>query len=90
MLRNLVDEKYTSRGGMVPVKWMSPEVCLNLRPSFQYMVILLFCRPSVTTGTPLPVMCGALVVSCMRYGVSDMDHLQIFPMLRCAEIKLKA
>ena len=33
-------------------------------------------RPSTTRSTPLPVMCGALVVSCMRYGVSDTNHLK--------------
>ena len=33
-------------------------------------------RPSTTKSTPLPVMCGALVVSCMRYGVSDINHLK--------------
>jgi hypothetical protein len=26
MSRNLVDEKYVSHGGIVPLKWMSPEV----------------------------------------------------------------
>ncbi len=33
-------------------------------------------RPSTTRSTPLPVMCGALVVSCMRYGVSDTNRLK--------------
>ena len=32
--------------------------------------------PSTTRSTPLPVMCGALVVSCMRYGVSDTNRLK--------------
>ena len=36
-----------------------------------------YCRPSTTRSTPLPVMCGALAVSCMRYGVSDTNHLNI-------------
>ena len=34
-------------------------------------------RPSTTRSTPQPVTCGALVVSCMRYGVLDTNHLKV-------------
>ena len=81
MSRNLIDEKYVSHGGIVPLKWMPPEVGTAKRHS-----LLLFKRPTyrplTTINTPLPVMCGALGVSCTRYGVWDIDHSQIFPMLR--------
>ena len=39
-------------------------------------------RQFSTRSTPLQVMCGALVVSCMRYGVSDMNHLSASPTQR--------
>ena len=39
-------------------------------------------RPSTLGSTPLLVMCGALVVSCMRYGVSDTNHLKPIPIFR--------
>ena len=35
----------------------------------------LFNRHFIIKDTPLPVMCGALLVSCMRYGVLDIAHL---------------
>ena len=39
-------------------------------------------RPSTTRSTRLPVMCGATAVSCMRYGVSDTNHLRLIVMQR--------
>ena len=33
-------------------------------------------------STPLPVMCGALDVSCMRFGVLDTSHLKATIILR--------
>ena len=33
-------------------------------------------RPYTTRSTPLPVMCGVLVYSCMRYGAWDTSHLK--------------
>ena len=44
--------------------------------------------PSTTRSTPLPVMCGALVVSCTRYGVSDTNHLKDTPTYRSADYAL--
>ena len=35
-------------------------------------------------------MCGALAVSCMRYGVSDTNHLKTIPMLRYTTVLLSA
>ena len=39
-------------------------------------------RQSTTRNTPQPVMCGALGVSCMRYGVSDISLLKPTPTLK--------
>ena len=80
MSRNLMDENYyISHGGKVPVKWTAPEVS-GRRYQMTYgknvMIICSLTRPFITRSTPLPVMCGALVVSCMRYGVSDTNHLK--------------
>ena len=36
----------------------------------------LFSRLCTIRSTPQPVMCGVLGVSCMRYGVSDTNHLK--------------
>ena len=38
-------------------------------------------------STPQPVMCGVLGVSCMRYGVSDTNHLKATPMLMCVHTR---
>lgn len=37
----------------------------------QHAFILPACRPWDTRSTPLPVMCGAMAVSCMNCGASD-------------------
>ena len=37
------------------------------------------CRLCTIRSTPQPVMCGVLGVSCMRYGVSDTNHLKATP-----------
>ena len=47
-------------------------------------------KPSTTRSTPLPAMCGALVVSCMRYGVSDTNRLKDTPMYRSADYNIMA
>ena len=51
------------------------------------LFVLCYClvyhyRPSTLGSTPLPVMCGALVVSCMRYGVSDTNRSKPIPIFR--------
>ena len=43
---------------------------------------IIFQRPYTTRSTPQPVMCGALGVSCMRFGVSDTSHLKAAIILR--------
>ena len=75
-----MDENYyVSRGGKVPVKWTAPEVrgkyqmnC-GLHGKFYDNLMCFLNRPSTTRSIPLPVTCGALVVSCMRYGVLDIN-----------------
>ena len=39
-------------------------------------------RLSTTRSTPQPVMCGAMGVCCMRYGVWDTSHLNFKATLR--------
>ena len=76
MSRDLADTNYyVSHGGKIPVKWTAPEVQLYAAKLILESMLVISCRPSTTRSTPLPVMCGALVVSCMRYGVSDTSHL---------------
>ena len=95
MSRDLMDENYyVSHGGKVPVKWTAPEViyirkCLHDTGQFKgincdtnTMIHIFHCRPSTTRSTPLPVMCGATGVSCMRYGVSDTNHMGLIAMQR--------
>ena len=41
-----------------------------------------FLRLSTTRSTPLPVMCGALELSCTRYGVWDANRLRIIAISR--------
>ena len=71
MSRDVEDENYyVSKGGKVPVKWTAPEVCTQYSLAI-HRCTSLFYRHFITRSTLLQVMCGALVVSCMRYGVSD-------------------
>ena len=48
-------------------------------------IFILFPRPFTTRSTPLPAMCGALDVSCMRSGVSDTSHLKATIILKCGD-----
>ena len=82
MARDLVDsDYYTSHGGQIPVKWTAPEVNIYLH-FIHITTYLLNCRLCTIRSTPQPVMCGVLVVSCTRYGVSDTNHLKTTRMLR--------
>jgi hypothetical protein len=87
MSRTVVEDIYVSQGGKVPVKWTAPEVnkkiilSTNMKVFYRFQKLLPHTRPYTTRDTPPPVMCGALVVSCMRYGASDTSHLRIYPML---------
>ena len=79
MSRDLADaDYYLSHGGKIPVKWTAPEVRYSTSPCCTHMIVAtkFLYRPSTTRSTPLPVMCGALVVSCMRYGVLDTNRLK--------------
>ena len=77
-----MDENYyVSHGGKVPVKWTAPEVG-SVSMETGCVVTCSFHRPFTTRSTPLPVMCGALAVSCMRYGVLDTNHLRHITMQR--------
>ena len=81
MSRDLADaDYYLSQGGKIPVKWTAPEVYIILYTGYAAGKAIIIgysiYRPSYTRSTPLPVMCGALVVSCMRYGVLDTNHLK--------------
>ena len=76
MSRDLSDsDYYVSQGGKIPVKWTAPEVNCALNISKHSTSMHLY-RHFTTKSTPQPVMCGALVCSCMRYGVWDTNHLK--------------
>ena len=85
--RDLENESYyISHGGKIPVKWTSPEVCtygqfVSIEANHKYTTVtsmfMYIFRHFTIRSTPLPVMCGALAVSCMRYGVSDTNLLRI-------------
>ena len=84
MSRDLVDESYyVSHGGKIPVKWTAPEVQTIMLPSL-LLQILTGCmiRLCTTRSTPLLVMCGAMELSCMRYGVWGTNHFKISPIIR--------
>ena len=78
MSRDLADENYyVSHGGMIPVKWTAPEVVeAILCIVYKSLIDRLF----TSRSTPLLVMCGAMELSCMRYGVWDTNHLRTSPM----------
>ena len=81
MARDLEEsEYYTSQGGQVPVKWTAPEVNCSISPNRHCKCHM--CRLCSIRSTLQPVMCGVLDVSCMRYGVSDTNHLKDTPTLR--------
>ena len=78
MSHYLMDENYyVSGGGKVPVKWTAPEVgSVSMETGCVVTCSFSLYRPFTTRSTPLPVMCGALAVSCMRYGALDANHLK--------------
>ena len=43
---------------------------------------------SLTKSTPLPLMCGALDVCCMKYGALDSNHLKQYAILRYMYMKM--
>ena len=88
MSRDLMDENYyVSHGGKIPVKWTAPEVtkasysyiCMLLETKLSFLVTL---RLSITKSTPVLVMCGAMELSCTRYGVWDINHSRPLPIQR--------
>ena len=86
MARDLIDtEYYISHGGKIPIKWTAPEVSYFLKSESLLLMklyeTLVYYRQFTTRSTPLPVMCGALVVSCMRYGVLDILCLKCIQVL---------
>ena len=82
MSRDLADETYyVSSGGMIPIKWTAPEVGYSCIMTSAHKCCL-YHRLYTIRSTPQPVMCGVLGVSCMRYGVSDTNHLKTTLMLR--------
>ncbi len=87
MSRDLMDETYyISHGGKIPVRWTAPEVRTT-----NHTLIDIFCccccyRRSITRSTRQPVMCGALVVSCTRYGVWGTNHLKLSLTIKWARI----
>ena len=83
MARDLEDENYyISHGGRIPVKWTSFEVCNSVHfhechcNYCDNVSMFVPCRRWHTVNSPRQVMCGALVCSCMRYGVWDTNHLK--------------
>lgn len=87
MSRDLEDENYyISHGGKVPVKWTAPEVhsslplyLVPLSPlSFLFHSFLHFSHSRLyyTRSMVLPLMCGAMVLSSMRYGVLVTSRLK--------------
>ena len=78
MSRDLMDETYyISHGGKIPVRWTAPEVRTTNHTSIDIFCCCCCYRRSITRSTRQPVMCGALVVSCMRYGVWGTNHLKL-------------
>ena len=75
MSRDLMDESYyVSHGGRIPVKWTAPEVeILTASVTFDEIFSLRLCT---TRSTPLLVMCGAMELSCTRYGVWDTSPMK--------------
>ena len=94
MARDLEEsDYYISQGGKVPVKWTAPEVGLQYTmpfpPSLTFLhVLATFCggqivfRQPASRSIPLPVMCGALVHCCLKYGAWDTNLLKNTPTLR--------
>ena len=93
MARDLEEsEYYISQGGKVPVKWTAPEVGLEFTMPFPLSLALLQCLPfcggrivfrqSALRSIPLPVMCGALVHCCLKYGALDTNLSKNTPTLR--------
>lgn len=87
MSRDLMDEKYyISHGGKIPVRWTAPEVIsqsmyIALPFCFNFMLACSH-RLSTTRSTRLPVMCGAMVWLCSRYGALEADHMETLEMKR--------
>ena len=78
MSRDMADANYyVSRGGIIPVKWTAPEVYIIILSFYPSILKFNNHRPSTTRNIPLPVMCGVMVVSCMRYGVLDISLLRL-------------
>ncbi len=44
--------------------------------------IVYFHRLSITGSIPVPVMCGVMELSCMRYGVWDTNLLKMLKIIR--------
>ena len=70
MSRDLMCESYyISKGGMIPIKWTSPEVSRNFEPDVIYDLDSSLLRLFSTRSTPQPVTCGAMALSCLKFGV---------------------
>ncbi len=78
---------YITHGGIIPVKWTAPEVShcsIGIHSSNYYTPFC--CRHWISASTQQPVMYGALVVSCTRYGVWDTNHLKDLQIFRYANL----
>ncbi len=76
-----------SHGGMIPVKWTAPEV----ESYFDLLSLIIGCsdfRLSISRSIPVPVMCGVMELSCMRYGVWDTSRLKCGQITRSSMVKI--
>ena len=77
---------YVSRGGQIPVKWTAPEVYYNyIHDGITYFIMCIY-RLYTIRSIQQRVMCGVLVVSCMRSGALDTNHLKATPTLKYVTI----
>ena len=85
MARDLSDtDYYISHGGKIPVKWTAPEVSSFYTTTITSYLKYALNRHFIIKNTPLPVMCGALVVSCMRYGVLGIPRSKCIQILKAS------
>ena len=83
MSRDLIDDNYyITSGGKIPVKWTAPEVDTDQISNLFHNSLLIIHRHYITENTQFRVMYGVMDVYCMKYGVWDINHLRIVPILK--------
>ena len=76
MARDVADDNYyVTTGGKIPIKWTAPEV-VKLIYIIAIATIMYIYRQYFIRNIQLKVMCGALDVYCMKYGVWVTNHFK--------------